>query len=275
MDKIDFEKRIQQLLPYLRTAGDQVTQMREESNFKVMQKPDDSPVSNADIWANSYFIDVLEQYYPGEELVGEESASKEYTAGAERLWFIDPIDGTRQFVSGDDNFFILIGFCLNGIPSMGLCYKPSTGLLVAGSVDTGVFSIDRDNRKSQLTAPLWPDGTDGAPTLILKRPDPELKQTLFDELGVKRHPYIGEQVDMLGPLFGLSNGYASYRETAYWDLCAPAAIMHSAGYEILRQSDDSIYPFNDGSIKAEFYYSLPPNTPEEVKKLLCSKVMSF
>ncbi len=275
MTKIDFEKRIRQLHPYLRTAGDQVTRMRDESSFTVIQKPDDSPVSNADIWANSYFTDVIEQHFPGEALVGEESESKEYPSGAERLWFIDPIDGTRQFVAGKDNFFILIGFCLNGIPSMGLCYKPSTGLLIAGNVDTGVWSIDRDGHKSQLTAPLWPDGTDGAPSIILKRPEPDLKQSLFNEFGVKRHPYVGEQVDMLGPLFGLSNGYASYRETAYWDLCAPAAIMHSAGYEILRQPDDSVYPFNDGTIKAGFYYSLPSNTPAGVKKLLCSRVMSF
>lgn len=275
MSTIDFEKRIQQLLPYLRTAGRQVTSMREESNFKVMQKPDDSPVSNADIWANSYFIDILEQHFPGETIVGEESESKEYPTGAERLWFVDPIDGTRQFVSGRDNFFILLGFCLDGIPSMGLCYKPSTGMLIAGNIDDGVWSVDNNNRKARMTAPGWPTKPDSDPSIILKRPDPELKTTLFEEFGVKRHPYIGEQVDMLGPLFGLSNGYVTYRETAYWDLCAPAAIMHSAGYEILQQPDDSMYLFNEGDIKAEFYYSLPPDTPVEVKKLLCSKVMSF
>ena len=275
MTKIDFEKRIQQLLPYLRTAGSQVTSMREEPGFNVMQKPDDSPVSNADIWANSYFIDILEQHFPGEPIVGEESESKEYPVGAERLWFVDPIDGTRQFVSGKDNFFILIGFCVNGIPSMGLCYKPSTGLLIAGNIETGVWSIDKDGRKTAMKAAPWPSDPANDPSLILKRPEQELKQSLLDEFGVKRHPYVREQVDMLAPLFGKSNGYVTYRETAYWDLCAPAAIMHSAGYEILHQPDDSIYLFNEGDIKAEFYYSLPPDTPTEVKKLLFSRVMSF
>ncbi len=275
MTKIDFDKRIQQLLPYLKTAGNQVIKMREEPGFRVMQKPDDSPVSNADIWANSYFIDILQQHFPGELIVGEESESKEYPVGAERLWFVDPIDGTRQFVSGKDNFFILIGLCLNGVPSMGICYKPSSGLLIAGNIETGVWSIDKNGIETPMQAAPWPDEPKSDPSIILKRPDQELKQTLLDEFGIKRHPYVGEQVDMLAPLFGMSNGYVTYRETAYWDLCAPAAIMHSAGYEILRQPDNSIYRFNEGDIKAEFYYSLPPNTPAEVKKLLYSKVMSF
>lgn len=276
MSIIDFEKRIQQLLPFVRTAGRQVIRMREEADFSVTQKPDDSPVSNADIWANGFFIEILDQLFPGEAIVGEESESKEYPVGAERLWFVDPIDGTRQFVSGDDNFFVLIGFCLNGIPSMGLCFKPSTGLFVSGNINTGVCSIDKNDRRTVLTAPAWPVNHDVDPSIILKRPDPELKTALFEEFGVRRHPYVSEQVDMLGPLFGYSNGYVTYRETAYWDLCAPAAIMHSAGYEILHHPNGSgsIYPFNDGAIKAEFYYSLPSNTPPQIKKLLCSKVMS-
>ena len=275
MTEIDFDKRIQQLLPYLRIAGNQVIQMREEPGFSVMQKPDDSPVSNADIWANSYFIDILEQHFPGEPIVGEESESKEYPIGADRLWFVDPIDGTRQFVSGKDNFFILIGFCIDGVPAMGLCYKPTTGLLIAGNIETGVWSINKDGIKTPMQAAPWPDEPGSDPSIILKRPDQELKQSLLDEFGIVRHPYVGEQVDMLAPLFGMSNGYVTYRETAYWDLCAPAAIMHSAGYEIPHQPYDSIYRFNEGGYKAEFFYSLPLNTPAEVKKLLFSKVMSF
>ena len=273
MSRIDLEKRIQLLTPYLRTAGDQVIRMRNQDDFRVMQKPDDSPVSNADIWANSYFIDIIEQHFPDEEIVGEESKSKEYPAGTERLWLIDPIDGTKQFVSGKDNFFILIGLCLNGIPSMGVCYKPSSGLLIAGNINSGVWSIDKSNNRKRLTAPAWPDNHDAS--IIMKHPGQDLKEELYHEFGVKRHPYVGEQVDMLAPLFGLSNGYVSYRETAYWDLCAPAAIMHSAGYEILRQPDHTIYPFNDGSIHTGFYCSLPPDTPSGVKKLLYSRVMSF
>ncbi len=265
MTHTDFEQRAWQLLPCLREAGNRIMEMREKPDFQVMKKSDGSPVSNADLWANDYFTDILRQYYPGEPIVGEESESKKYPVGAERLWFLDPIDGTTHFVSGKDNFFILIGLCIDGIPSFGLSYQPTTGILIAGDVQSGVRMIDRKDQITPLQAPDWPDEQ---PSLILKRPPPELKERLWEEFRVKRYPYIDEQVDMLGPLLDQSNGFVSYRETALWDLCAPAAIMHSAGYEILRRPDGTVELFNQGNLIFNFFYSLPANTPAGLRKRL-------
>jgi 3'-phosphoadenosine 5'-phosphosulfate (PAPS) 3'-phosphatase len=75
-------------------------------------------------------------------------------------------------------------------------------------------------------------------------------------------------IDMLGSLYGVSNGYISYRPTAYWDLCAPAALLRASGYKLAGEAGDNAVLFNDGTISTNFYYCLPPDTPEAFIKEL-------
>lgn len=263
--KLEYFDHFNKLKSHIIDAGEKVIQMRDNSSFKVMIKPDDSPVSNADIWANDYLSEIMSGLFPGEIIIGEESEDKNYEPGAGKLWFVDPIDGTKNFVKGYDNFFILIGFCLNGIPDFGICYSPVKRDFVVGSALDGVFYIGPDDQPKQLLPSEWPDKN---PKIIMKRIDDDLKLRLKKELKVERHPYIYDKVEMLGPLFGQSNGYVSMRKTAKWDLCAPAAIMRAAGYELAHNQEDLPVLFNNGSTHINFYYALPENTPPGVKKLL-------
>lgn len=257
--------RFLKLKPHIMQAGDEIIRMRNDSSFKVMIKPDNSPVSNADIWANGFFTDLIQQLYPDETIIGEESEDKNYAAGTEKLWFIDPIDGTKNYVRGNDHFFILIGYCVDGIPDFGIYYKPLTQEFVVGSSLDGVFYINKNKDPLPLVPTEWPLKN---ASIIMKRVEDDLKTKLRTELNIHRHPYIFDKVEMLGPLFGQSNGYLSMRKTAYWDLCAPAAIIRAGGYELAHNPDNDPVLFNDGQYQMDFYYSLPKNAPSDIKKLL-------
>ena len=172
---LTYYDRFSKLKPHIIEAGKKVIRMRNDVSFKVMIKPDDSPVSNADIWANGYFLDVMSDLFPGESIIGEESDDKEYDSGTENLWFIDPIDGTKNFVRGYDNFFILIGFCQNGIPDFGICYKPVSQEFIVGSSLDGVFYLSNGKSPKNLIPTEWPDKD---PKIIMKRVDDDLKTRL-------------------------------------------------------------------------------------------------
>lgn len=265
MDIKELERRYRLLMPHVKNAAHHVVQLRREGSISVKTKEDGSPVTNADIWANDYFRKLIEKEFPGEHIVGEEDKNKSYPAGAECLWYIDPIDGTKNFVGGRDNYFMLIGFCYRGVPSLGIYHKPEEDSTVVGFDSIKTFKLNGKGTEEQLKASNWIPMNPG---LVMKHPPDSLKKVLKSEFGILRYPYIDDNVDMLGPLFGQSNGFVSYRRTANWDLCAPAAIMRSAGYLLSAGSGDSVALFNNGEWNRNFFYALPPDSPGELKRVL-------
>ncbi len=94
------------------------------------------PVTAADHAANAVLRDILPQ--PGEGWLSEESADDVSRLGRARVWVVDPIDGTREFIEGIPEWCVSIGLVENGVPVAGGIYNPVTDELVVGSLETGV-----------------------------------------------------------------------------------------------------------------------------------------
>ena len=94
------------------------------------------PVTEADRAAD----DVLRRILPvaGEGWLSEESADDRSRLGRHRVWVVDPIDGTREFVEGLPEWCISIGLLEDGVPVAGGIYNPATQEMVIGSLETGV-----------------------------------------------------------------------------------------------------------------------------------------
>lgn len=235
--------------------------MRKMGQAHVTYKDDDSPVTSADIWANGFLREQIETLFPGEAIVGEEDETKNYPAGAPLVWYLDPIDGTSSFVNGGTDYYVLAGLTCEGQPVFGMHYRPKTDTMLFGWQGFGAAFMkgEQDAEKLSPKVPEW-----GANSRVfIKSYNAELREKVKN-LGITRARFLPGMVDMVGPLFGLSEGFISYRRTAYWDLAAPAAIMSAAGFrhpgEVFNGSEPLL--FNDGGWKTPFYYSLPPNTPD-------------
>lgn len=265
MDIKELENRYRLLLPTVLKAASRISDLRRSGKITVRTKPDGSPVTNADIWANNYFREIIEKEFPGEHIVGEEDDHKAYPSGAECLWYIDPIDGTKNYVGGKDNYFILIGLCYCGIPMFGIYHKPESYTTIVGLGNKKTFKINGKGIEERVIASNW---TSDHPQIVMKHPPDDLKSTLATRFGIMRHPYISDNVDMLGPLFGESNGFVSYRKTANWDLCAPAAIIRSAGYTLPDGNGKGMTFFNNGEWAHSFFYALPPDSPAGLREVL-------
>ena len=89
------------------------------------QKADESPVTVADRRAEEVLREVLARHFPTHGLLGEEFPA--HNDSAEYVWVIDPIDGTRAFITGRPSFCTLLGLLKNGVPILGLIDQPMTG----------------------------------------------------------------------------------------------------------------------------------------------------
>jgi 3'-phosphoadenosine 5'-phosphosulfate (PAPS) 3'-phosphatase len=266
MDFAEFERRFILLDPLIRETGRHVREQRKSEQINVMIKPDGSPVTNLDLYANKRICTFLEENFPGEVVIGEESENKQYKPGAGFVWYVDPIDGTKAFIDGREGYFVLIGLCIDGVPVFGMIYQPEKDILMYGWTGKPALAVNGSSTvevmKSEL--PSWHHNI----PIVMKAIRSEHRSFFKSRFNVARASFQDEMIDMLGSLYGVSNGYISYRPTAYWDLCAPAALLHASGYELAGEAEVTPVLFNDGTLSTSFYYCLPPDTPASFIKEL-------
>jgi 3'-phosphoadenosine 5'-phosphosulfate (PAPS) 3'-phosphatase len=269
MDFAEFERRFILLKPVIRETGQYIRDMRKRGVPEVISKADGSPVTLFDIKANEMLCSFLTNNFPGEVVIGEESGNKAYESGLDNVWYVDPIDGTKAYIEGLDGYYVLIGFCWKGVPVLGLIYQPEKDILLYGWPGKMVSSFPVHSGDGNLinNKPRW----DGQRSIVMKSVPAEDRKYLETRFGISRAKYRSDMIDMMSALYGYSNGFISYRPTAYWDLCAPAALLRSNGYHLA--SEDAEHPvlFNDGNVMSGFYYCLPSDTPREFIRVVRSR----
>ena len=113
------------------------------------------PVTEADHAADRVLKEILPQR--GEGWLSEESVDDALRLECERVWVVDPIDGTREFIEGIPEWCISIGLLEDGVPVAGGIFNPATDELVLGSVETGVTyngtgaSVSEPGSREQVT----------------------------------------------------------------------------------------------------------------------------
>src|SRR6056297_753929 len=100
----------------------------------VASKPDDSPVTIADQETEQAIRTALLDAFPGETIFGEEFGQ---TGTQDDMWIVDPIDGTRSFITGLPLFGMLLGYLTDGAPQLGVINMPALGELYAGARGIG------------------------------------------------------------------------------------------------------------------------------------------
>ena len=117
-----------------------------KKNYSVSVKTEDkSPVTQVDYEVNNYIIASLEKNFPNDAILSEEIPDNPKRLDAKRVWCIDPIDGTLEFIAHKENFAIHLGLIMNNRAVFGIVYLPFYQRLLWGSSETGSFIDDRGN----------------------------------------------------------------------------------------------------------------------------------
>lgn len=110
--------------------------------IEATMKQGDDPVTAADLAVNQVLLELLPQADEG--WLSEETADNGDRLGRDRVWIVDPIDGTREFVEGIPEWCISIALVEGGTPVAGGICNPATGERITGSIETGVeYAGDR------------------------------------------------------------------------------------------------------------------------------------
>jgi len=128
------ETRNQELLKAVHEAGSKLLSLwpggKPTEVIDIVVKEDGSPVSSADFESNAILTTALKKLFPGDLILSEEGPH-ELIPEKGRIWLIDPLDGTRGFIEGQNDFCILLSLLVDGLPQEGIVYFPQLNKLYA------------------------------------------------------------------------------------------------------------------------------------------------
>lgn len=102
-------------------------------------KGDSSPVTRADHAANDRILAALRKAFPGDAVLSEESTDSPERLHAQRVWIVDPLDGTKEFLARNGEFSVMIGLAVGGEPVLGVVCLPALGILYGAERGAGAW----------------------------------------------------------------------------------------------------------------------------------------
>src|SRR5437899_5661546 len=108
-----------------------------KGKFDVQEKSKNNPVTTADIEANQKIREIVRGRFPKDGWLSEEDKDSSHRLSLSRVWVIDPIDGTKEFIEGVPQFAVSIGFVVEGRPKVAVIYNPIEDRLYRAAAGQG------------------------------------------------------------------------------------------------------------------------------------------
>jgi 3'(2'), 5'-bisphosphate nucleotidase len=208
----------------------ELVQRYRTPGLRVDHKHEGEPVTEADIAASTLIVERLRAAFPGDAVLSEEIPDDGSRLSAQRVWMVDPIDGTRDFIRGDNGYAVMIGLAIGGRPMVGVVSQPPTGITWGGSVGETCWKELRDGTREGLhpSERKEPPGIRLVASKSHRTHDIDLFRKALgidDEINVGG---VGLKVAMVAEGSRDLYVYPGGR-TKIWDSCAPEAIIAAAG----------------------------------------------
>lgn len=200
--------------------------------FAVERKEDQSPVTEADRAAEAIIVAGLRGAASEVPVIAEEEvAAGRITAPGPAFWLVDPLDGTREFAAGKDEFVVNIGLVRDGRMALGVVFMPALGEMFSGIVGVGAWKRDRSGKAAIHTRVPPAEGL----TVVASRlhGDPARLDAFLAGRRVARTLNYGSALKFCRLAEGLADLYPRFGRTMEWDTAAPQAVLEGAGGRVV------------------------------------------
>lgn len=206
-----------------RRAGAAIREVYARTEMTVVEKADDAgPLTEADLASNAILADALRTAFPADGWLSEESADDPSRLGKERVWIVDPLDGTREFTLRIPEFVVSIGLAVHGQPVLGVLYNP-----IRDELFTGIVCGEATFQSQAMRVSPNPSIA-GSRCLVSRN---EMEKGWFDEWkdAAALLP-MGSVAYKLGRVAaGQAEASFTPKPRSEWDLCGGVACVLAAG----------------------------------------------
>jgi 3'(2'), 5'-bisphosphate nucleotidase len=196
---------------------------------EVRYKSENEPVTEADRSANQHIVARIQAVFPNDGILSEESKDDLARLDNPRVWIVDPLDGTKEFIARNGEFSIMIGLTVHGKAVLGVVMQPEPGLLYAGAVNQPAYLYEAGERVALHVSDV---AQPSKMTLVTSRSHrPQIVDKMCRALHISRERTSGSVGLKVGIIArNLADFYVHPSPGCKeWDLCAPCALLEAAG----------------------------------------------
>jgi len=229
----EFDREIKVACELAREAG-AILMAHYHSPFLVEQKinalQETEEVTAADREANDLIVRRLVNEFPDDGILAEESKDTERRLEKERVWLIDPMDGTKNFIQRDGDFAVQIGLALDGQVVAGVVYQPERDKLYRASLGDGAWIENKDTAPRRMSVSTRTNAREMVLASSRSHRSPRMERVV-NLIGFKsevRRGSVGVKIGLITEQQADLYLHLS-PSTKQWDTCAPEIILHEAG----------------------------------------------
>ena len=214
-------------------AGEAIMRVYAEP-FEVIQKSDQTPVTEADLASEQVIVAMLTAAFPEIPIVSEETAPEDgFKPPAARFWVVDPLDGTKEFIAKNGEFAVCIGLIEDGRPVLGVVHGPAIATTYAAHGPGTAVRMQAGGAFAPIAARAPPPGGIVA---IHSRTNINSRRLAeyFTGRPVRDRISCGSALKFGALAAGEADLYPRFGTTMEWDTAAGQAILEAAGGSVVR-----------------------------------------
>lgn len=227
-------------------AGNEILRFYH-SDYSVRNKSNNSPVTEADIAANDIILSGLADMTPWVPIVSEETAIPDYAERStwQKYWLIDPLDGTKSFVRGDDQFTVNIALIEGDRPVLGVVHSPVEQSTYWGVDGCGAWRRDADHPyASSISVEAWTRNKDTVAIIAPNTRGHSQVEALMNNLEANGIPcelmHSSSSIKFCRVAEGQADLFPSFSPTCEWDTAAAQCVVECAGGSVTDLSGNRI-----------------------------------
>ena len=223
---MDLKKIVENLVDTFLKAGDLSLNLREKGLIKEI-KPDNTPVSNGDLEVNKLIIKKISEITPNIPIISEETSYNKNKTNLKNFWLIDPIDGTKEYIAGKDEYTLNAALVIDTVPVLGVVGAPKKNRLFYSYAPGESFLIESGSIKKINCQKKQPKGKVVALSSVLKPSNIILNK--LKEFNVNLIVKMASSYKFCVIANGEYDIYAALERANEWDYAAGHAVAQNAG----------------------------------------------
>ncbi len=243
MELPDLASLIEPVTELAREAGCCILELFCSDSLDVYYKADCTPVTEADRAAHDHIVAGLERLTPGVPVLSEESGAGQHARGRSGWdwhWLVDPLDGTRRFIHGSEEFTVNIALVFGGKPILGVVDAPAMETVYFGHLDGGAFLCERG---SGAPVPISVRKPPVRPVRVLAGRSHTVSavELYVAAMEVTHWRRISSSLKFCLIARGEADVYPRMETISEWDTAAGQAVLESAGGAVVDLSGRPLY----------------------------------
>ena len=245
------------LLAATKRAGEVILEVYAR-DFEVEYKGDDSPLTEADKAGNAVLMEFLRGSYAEIPIISEENKAEDYAVRKDwkRFWLVDPLDGTKEFIKKNGEFTVNVALIEDGVPILGVVYRPTTETFHLGVVGEGAWRIEGDSETLLEKQPHYSSLEKVRVVASRSHLTPEVEQFVADlKQAGKEVEFLsaGSSLKLCLVAEGAADVYPRFGPTMEWDTGAAHAVALAAGRQVNNRETGQALAYNKENLLNPYF----------------------